>query len=233
MVVLAGLTALVGIAILLVVRIYHILPNEKRQKQARKRLPNETCSIAIFLGSGGHTSEMKSLVDTLPFDRYQPRKYIYCHNDEISLRVISSLESQKGDLTNESTYSILPLPRARKVAEPFLSTLISATKTLMISFWYIFFKPFLSNPQKPFTDVLLINGPGTCVILVLISYIRRILGLEYTKIIYVESFARVKSLSLSGKLVKPFVDKFLIQWPEAGMNRQGQIGKAECKGWLV
>jgi len=43
----------------------------------------------------------------------------------------------------------------------------------------------------------------------------QVLGLRYTRIIYVESFARVKSLSLSGKLVRRFVDMFLVQWPDA------------------
>ncbi|WWC64392.1 uncharacterized protein I303_107002 [Kwoniella dejecticola CBS 10117] len=230
MVLLAGLTAVLGLGVLLSIRIHHVLPLPHRtSRQAKRRNPNERCSIAIFLGSGGHTSEMKSLVSTLPFDRYTPRTYILCHNDEISLKAISSLESGAGTLKNESAYTILPLPRARKVAEPLLSTLISASKTFLVAFWCIFLEPLLRNPKEPFAEVLLINGPGTCVVLVLISYIRRILGLRYTKIIYVESFARVKSLSLSGKLVRPFVDKFLVQWPEAG----GSSTKAECKGWLV
>jgi beta-1,4-N-acetylglucosaminyltransferase len=43
----------------------------------------------------------------------------------------------------------------------------------------------------------------------------QILGLSYTRIIYVESFTRVKSLSLSGKLLRPFVDRFVVQWPDA------------------
>jgi len=33
------------------------------------------------------------------------------------------------------------------------------------------------------------------------------LGLSSPRVIYVESFARVRSLSLSGKLLRPFVDR--------------------------
>lgn len=33
-----------------------------------------------------------------------------------------------------------------------------------------------------------------------------------TKIIYIESFARVNSGSLTGRLVYPFADLFLVQW---------------------
>jgi hypothetical protein len=35
-----------------------------------------------------------------------------------------------------------------------------------------------------------------------------------TKIVFAESFARVTGLSLSGKILLPFVDKFFVQWPE-------------------
>lgn len=77
----------------------------------------------------------------------------------------------------------------------------------------------------------------------------QILGLSYTRIIYVESFARVSTLSLSGKLVRPFVDTFVVQWPGAagsGATRpQGKEGSRPgersmrkgvsdiCRGWLV
>ena len=34
------------------------------------------------------------------------------------------------------------------------------------------------------------------------------------KIIYVESFARVKKPSLTGKLLYPFADLFIVQWED-------------------
>jgi len=39
----------------------------------------------------------------------------------------------------------------------------------------------------------------------------KILG---AKVIYIESFARVKSLSLTGKVVYFLADKFIVQWPD-------------------
>jgi len=42
---------------------------------------------------GGHTAEMKALISSLDFERYTPRIYVYCHGDEMSLRIISELES--------------------------------------------------------------------------------------------------------------------------------------------
>ena len=34
------------------------------------------------------------------------------------------------------------------------------------------------------------------------------------KIIYIESFARVDEASLTGKLMYPIADKFIVQWEE-------------------
>lgn len=49
------------------------------------------------------------------------------------------------------------------------------------------------------------------------------------EIIYIESFARVESLSVTGKLLYPFVDRFLVQWPQLS----NIFDKAEYKGILV
>jgi len=38
--------------------------------------------------------------------------------------------------------------------------------------------------------------------------------LRNIKIIFIESFARVQTLSLSGKILYYFADRFLVQWPE-------------------
>jgi len=114
------------------------------------------------------------------------------------------------------------------VAQPPLSTLFSTLRTSLYTTHHLFLVPTLLSPFRPYADILLINGPGTCVVLCLVSYIRRVLGMRFTRIIYVESFARVKSLSLSGKLLRRVVDVFVVQWPEAGGK-----GRKVYKGWLV
>ncbi|QRV80592.1 hypothetical protein RhiJN_08607 [Ceratobasidium sp. AG-Ba] len=82
-----------------------------------------------------------------------------------------------------------------------------------------------------FADVLLINGPGTCFILALVVYINRFLGLSSPRVVYVESFARVESLSLSGQLVQPLADRFLVQWPSVTQPMGSQ--DSQYRGWLV
>lgn len=44
----------------------------------------------------------------------------------------------------------------------------------------------------------------------------KFLGLPSPHLIYIESFARVKSLSLTARIVRPFVDRFITQWPDQG-----------------
>lgn len=80
----------------------------------------------------------------------------------------------------------------------------------------------------------------------------QVLGLPHTRIIYVESFARVSSLSLSARLLKPFVDRFVVQWPDlvpdsdptSASSPRTRLSKApdssavgvrnvEYRGWLV
>ena len=57
-------------------------------------------------------------------------------------------------------------------------------------------------------SLLISTGAGICVPF---FYIAKLLKV---KTIYLESLTRVNELSLSGKLVYPFADHFLIQWPE-------------------
>lgn len=47
--------------------------------------------------------------------------------------------------------------------------------------------------------------------------------------IYVESFTRTSSLSMSGRVVYRFADEFFVQWPEAGAGRP----KARFEGSIL
>jgi len=60
-------------------------------------------------------------------------------------------------------------------------------------------------------------------------YINKFLGLAAPRVIYIESFARVEALSLSGKLLYPFVDRFIVQWQQLAEKAK----RAEFHGLLV
>jgi beta-1,4-N-acetylglucosaminyltransferase len=144
--------------------------------------------------------------------------------------------------TGPSHYNIAIVPRARKIHQPLLTTPISCLYTLLSSFTPLLSTPPNQPPQNAYEtaaadlpDLIVTNGPATAVILILASLILRFFNIRGAnsrrkcKTIYAESFARVKTLSLSGKLLVRVVDRFLVQWEEL----EGAGGRAEFWGVLV
>ncbi|ORE05029.1 oligosaccharide biosynthesis protein Alg14 like protein [Rhizopus microsporus var. microsporus] len=86
----------------------------------------------------------------------------------------------------KGTFFISKIPRARRVGQPI--------KTVPWTMLYSLFKS-----SQVFLGTLIPD---------------LLLGIKRIDIIYVESFARVHSLSVTGKLLYPFADQFLVQWPE-------------------
>jgi beta-1,4-N-acetylglucosaminyltransferase len=95
-----------------------------------------------------------------------------------------------------------------------------------------------------YPDLILANGPATATILIFASILLRFLGLKGNtagkeglvgggemRTIYVESWARVKKLSLSGTLLSWVVDRILVQWEQ--LHGAGPGGRAEFRGVLV
>ncbi|KAI4612677.1 uncharacterized protein J4E87_010229 [Alternaria ethzedia] len=147
--------------------------------------------------------------------------------------------------TGPDHYNIAVIPRARKIHQPLLTTPFTSLYTLLSSFMPLLRAPPLLAGQAPTTpyeaaaadlpDLIITNGPATAVILILASLILRFFNIKGAnsrgkcKTVYVESFARVKTLSLSGKLLLRVVDRFLVQWEEL----EGAGGRAEYWGILV
>ncbi|KAI0374127.1 oligosaccharide biosynthesis protein Alg14 like protein, partial [Pilatotrama ljubarskyi] len=196
-----------------------------------RRRDSDNCRLAVFLGSGGHTSEALSLLSALDFARYSPRTYFISEGDTLSMRKALELETLKTADTAESTrstpYSFIIVPRARHVHQSLLTTPFTAVFSLAAAVWHFTLAPILRRASVP--EVLLLNGPGTCLVLCMAVYVNRILGLSSPRMIYVESFARVRRLSLSGKLLRPLVDRFVVQWPD--LIADGKRG--EYRGWLI
>ena len=75
--------------------------------------------------------------------------------------------------------------------------------------------------EKP--DLILSTGAGVSVPFI---YAGRLHGIPC---LYLESLARVSTLSLSAKLVYPFVNALLVQWPELAERYR----RAQFKGQVV
>jgi len=204
-----------------------VVPHEKPSRRGA-RSTSKPCKLGVFLGSGGHTAEALTLLSALDFTRYYPRTYIVSHGDTLSAKKAMALESIKANTsTHHAAYNVITIPRARRVHQHLLTTPFTSLKSLGVCIYYVTFTPLTSG--KPFADVVLLNGPGTCVMVCIAAYIAKFLGLPSPKLVYVESFARVRRLSLSGKILRRFVDRFVVQWPQLATADP----KADFRGWLV
>ncbi|PIK41502.1 putative UDP-N-acetylglucosamine transferase subunit ALG14-like [Apostichopus japonicus] len=102
-------------------------------------------------------------------------------------------------------YSIEIIPRSREVRQSYLTSIAST----LYATWYAFPLVFRVKP-----DLVLVNGPGTCIPVCAASFMLRVLGLRTVIQVYVESICRVEHLSVSGLIMYYFADKLLVQWPQ-------------------
>ena len=72
-------------------------------------------------------------------------------------------------------------------------------------------------------DAIISTGAGVAVPFL---WVGRFLGI---KTIYVESITFIENLSLTGRLVYPFVDHFFVQWPDL----TSRYAKANYKGQVI
>lgn len=196
-------------------------------------------------------------------DKYSYRTYVVSSGDSFSAAKAAEFENSLQDQEDEGfpffqpkgplSYTIVTVPRARRVHQSYLSALISTLQC----FWacvrvlcgrYPDQKP-LPLSFSPYPDLILTNGPATAVCVILAARFLRLCRLLATRkrkgekpavrdiqlrTIFVESWARVTTLSLSGKLLLPFVDRFLVQWPALeGKGAWIRMKKTEYVGALV
>ncbi|CAI7909562.1 unnamed protein product [Closterium sp. NIES-54] len=213
-----ALTALVALLLLRVLLVLHGVG-----RPHRKRPPGDRLSTLIVLGSGGHTAEMLCLVGALDHGRYSPRCYIAAATDAISLPKARHLEqalAQGAPTSSPSPTSPVPPPsylsvyRSREVGQSYLTsvlTTIAATLHAML----------LVARVRP--QLLLCNGPGTCLPICIAVFTLHVLGVQSSSIVFVESVARVEHLSLTGRLLHRvgIVDRFFVQWPHLTTSCKG------------
>ncbi|ODH13729.1 hypothetical protein ACO22_06964 [Paracoccidioides brasiliensis] len=179
-------------------------------------------------------------------------------------------------------YTIVTVPRARRVHQSYLTAPISTLHCLWACIQILRCnhsdqklseeKNYSSQsssspsppsssttpfPSTPYPDIILTNGPATAVCVIIAAKILRTtdsifpflscffqlqqqpqgasprLRERYLRTIFVESWARVTTLSLSGKIVLPLVDRFLVQWDGLDGYSSWLGGKAEFAGALV
>lgn len=177
-----------ALLLLTAVRLFSILP--ARRNQTRKRTspspPAHLRRIGAVLGSGGHTSEMLTLLSHLDVSDgvdgeakgatsyAPPHTYFISRGDTLSAAKARSFESnrpwtQKRATQSELQPSIVDLPRARRVHQPLLTTPFSVLECFAACLHYT-----LRDERTRSLDLIVMNGPGTCVPLVAAVYVKRV-----------------------------------------------------------
>ncbi|KHJ90131.1 oligosaccharide biosynthesis protein Alg14 like protein [Oesophagostomum dentatum] len=162
----------------------------------------ETVSLCCVMGSGGHTTEMIELLKCLSA-RYSPRWYIIADTDRMSKDKVLELEEER----DKHDFEICTIPRSREVGQSFLT----AVPTTLYSFVFALHIVWKARP-----DLLLVNGPGSCIPVVFAAALFDMVRLRDTIIIYEESICRVERLSLSGSILYflGLADDIVVQWKQ-------------------
>lgn len=160
----------------------------------------------MVLGSGGHTTEMLWMLGSLPaaasgttvgLDGLAPRRYVVAETDQMSGTKLAAFD---GDAR------VVRVPRSREVGQPY----VSSVWTTLVAFVWSFVALWRDTPS-----LVICNGPGTCVPILVAVWLIRLLKWTEIETVYIESVARVQHLSLSGKIVRRLnlADRFVVQWP--------------------
>ena len=142
-------------------------------------------NVLYILGSGGHTAEMLELSKQI--------------KDNINYFYVI----QKSDKLSKNKIKfpgkIIFVERTREINDKKIAYVFKTIK--------LFFRS-ISIIKKNKIDVIITAGPG---ISIPFCYAGKFLN---KKIIFIESLARIKTKSISGKLIYPIADLFFVQWKE-------------------
>lgn len=135
-------------------------------------------------------------------------------------------------LEQRSTWTVKEIPRARRVHQSFLTAPFTTLQSFGVCLRLLTLPSLLGSRGN--ADVILLNGPGSCVPIALAAFLPRVrrsylllvarvvssgilyatqlVNLHSPQTVYIESLARVRRLSLSGKILRLFADRFFVQW---------------------
>ncbi|VEL24731.1 unnamed protein product [Protopolystoma xenopodis] len=163
-----------------------------------------TCKTMIVIGSGGHTSEMVRYTRAMG-KKYAPKIYVLASSDKFSEEKVLSIEASR-DEPDKAPFVIKYVPRSREVGQSYLTSIFTTLWSFIKSFEVVLsFSP----------DLVLCNGPGTCVPICFSYAVIQLLRRRQFAVVFVESICRTASLSLTGKILyySSFSD-VIVQWPK-------------------
>lgn len=184
--------------------------------------------VMFTFGSGGHSTEMLSLMESIRIEKKLGTKAVnkvscvISHDDGLIKDKLDKFSKRK---SLGEKIQIIDLRRGRRVGQSYITSIWTSLVSLLHALSIVI-------THRP--DLLITNGPALSFIIALALKITHITTLGFhrsCKILYVESFCRTKTLSLSGKLIYHlrFADQFLVQWPGLKVS----YPRARFEGLLV
>ena len=181
----------------------------------RKLYAGNNKSIMIVLGSGGHTAELLIMLKKLDLKKFTNIIYVYSHNDVSSYKKISETITIPNEIVSRVKYQ--QVYRSRNVGQSYFTSIFTTILAFFHSCYIIFF-------HRP--NLIVTNGPGVSLPLCYIGYIfNKLFILIEFKILFIESFCRTASVSLSGKLLKPICNKFIVLWKSLESKKNTYLEK--------
>ncbi|CAH1955367.1 unnamed protein product [Acanthoscelides obtectus] len=162
---------------------------------------------------------MLKLLQNLDFKKYTPRYYFMASCDSTSLSKIKELEERERK-SKQGEYHISMIPRSRVVNQSYTTAVFSTIYSILYSVPLVF---------KIVPDLILCNGPGTCIPICGIGFVLKTFFIKDVKIVFVESFCRTRKLSLSGKILLYLADIFIVQW----LTLKKNVKRADYIGQLM
>ena len=205
----------------------------------------------FIMGSGGHTTEMLSMIER----SIRPavgmyRRYVINEGDAMTRQRVMALEARLGrafaaagaDL-DLGLFDVVEVRRARRVHQSWLTTPLTALLSLVSVFRALLSAglPFeggarslaVGRDAARFPGVVVTNGPGTGFLFAAAAHLLKVAGLapeHRLRALYVESAAKVRTLSLTGRLLgwTGMADLFVVQ--HAGLLLAGGGGDGVVLG---
>jgi beta-1,4-N-acetylglucosaminyltransferase len=141
--------------------------------------------LLVVLGEGGHSTELLNLIDLLG-DRYEYH-YVISKQDKLSA----------DQLRIDGPIHRVLRPRGKDTSAPMavLRTFLTALQALRV---------LLRVRPK----AILSTGPA---IAVPVAILGKLLG---ARVIFVETGSRIRTVSMTGKIMYRWADLFFVQWPQ-------------------
>ena len=159
------------------------------------------------------------ILAALPPSRYAPRAYVLADTDTTSAAKVDAHEAAIGarlaqdetvdDAALEllSDHALVRVPRSREVGQSFVTSAFTTARATIHAVGLVW---------REAPDVVVTNGPGTCLPICLAAFASRVLGrrANASAVVYVESVCRVRRLSLTGEILYRLriADALFVQW---------------------